>query len=259
VKNVQPLTAEEFESEARKLAEAARNTKIELRLLGALAIRIHCPKYNYLHEDMKRTYTDLDFVAYRKQKEAVLKFLTGLGYSYDFRILAVYGANRIILTHETTQLKVDIFIDKLEFCHTIDFAKNRRLETDFPTISVSDLLAEKMQIVNITEKDIIDTCILILEHEVGNSDDNMFNMEYITGLLSQNWGFYYTVTRNLGKVKENLLQNKKIADSDKSKGANKIDMIVEAIEKAPKSPSWKLRARVGPSKKWYKDVEEVIR
>ena len=256
---MQPLTAEEFESEARKLAEAAKNNKIELRLLGALAIRIHCPKYNYLHEDLKRTYTDLDFIAYRKQKDAVLKFLTSLGYSYDFRILAVYGANRIILTHKTTQLKVDIFIDKLEFCHTIDFAKNRRLEVDFPTISVSDLLVEKMQIVNITEKDIIDTCILVLEHEVGNSDDNMFNMDYITGLLSQNWGFYYTVTMNLGKVKESLLKNQKISDSEKNTGANKIDTIVDAIEKAPKSSSWKLRARVGPSKKWYNEVEDVIR
>jgi hypothetical protein len=87
----------------------------------------------------------------------------------------------------------------------------------------------------------------------------MFNMNYLTGLLSQNWGFYYTMTTNLGKVKESLLKNEKISDSEKSMGANKIDMIVDAIEKAPKSASWKLRAKVGTSKKWYQEVEDVIR
>jgi hypothetical protein len=253
------LAAKEFEAEARRITDAAKNKNVMLRLLGALAIRSHCPKYNYLHEDMKRAYTDLDFAAYRKQNDEILKLLTSLGYSYDFRIVAIYGANRVILENNSTHMKVDIFYDKLEFCHTIDFAKNHRLEVDYPTISVSDLLLEKMQIVNITEKDIIDTSILLVEHDVGNTDTNVFNMDYLTRLLSQDWGFYYTVTRNLAKVKESLLKNDKIPTSERTSAANKIDAMVDAIEKAPKSASWKIRARVGPSRKWYKDVEEVIR
>jgi len=171
----------------------------------------------------------------------------------------VYGANRVILENNTNHLKVDIFYDKLEFCHTIDFAKNHRLEVDYPTISVSDLLLEKMQIVNITEKDIIDTSILLLEHEIGNADKDVVNLDYLTKILSQDWGFYYTVTRNLVKVKESLLSNQKIPQTDRTTAAARIDTIVNVMEKSPKSSGWKIRAKVGPSRKWYKDVEEVIR
>lgn len=253
------LAEKDFEAEALRISEAAKNNGLVLRLLGALAIRIHCPKYCYLHEDMNRRYTDLDFAAYRKQNDKILKLLTGLGYSYDFRMVAVFGANRVILENNTTQLKVDIFYDKLEFCHTIDFTKNQRLEVDYPTISVSDLLLEKMQIVSITEKDIIDTSILLLEHDVGISDKDVINIGYLTKLLAQDWGFYYTVTTNLAKVGESILRNNKISSDERAKATTNIDKILKEIEDASKSTGWKIRARVGPSKKWYRDVEEVIR
>jgi len=253
------LAEKDFETEALRIAEAAKNNGLLLRLLGALAIRIHCPKYSYLHEDMKRRYTDLDFVAYRKQNDQILKLLTGLGYSYDFRMVAVFGANRVILENKTTQLKVDVFYDKLEFCHTIDFTKNHRLEVDYPTISVSDLFLEKMQIVSITEKDIIDTSILFLEHDVGTSDKDVINAVYLSKLLAQDWGFYYTVTRNLAKVRESILGNNMISSDERTKATMNIDRITKEIEDASKSTGWKIRARVGPSKKWYRDVEEVTR
>ena len=72
-------------------------------------------------------------------------------------------------------------------------------------------------------------------------------------------GFYYTVTTNLRKVKDTLLQNEKLSDNKRTSGVKKIDTIVDAIEKTPKSLSRELRAKVGPSKKWYKEVEDVIR
>jgi hypothetical protein len=253
------LDASEFEAEALKIAGTGSKENITLRLLGALAIRIHCPKYNYLHAGLNRSYTDVDLIAYRKQHEKILRLLKGLGYSYDFRILAVYGANRLILENDTSHLKVDVFFDKLEFCHTIDFAKNGRLEVDYPTISVSDLLLEKMQIVDITEKDLIDTSILLLEHEIGNTDNNMFNMDYLVKLLSQDWGFYYTVTTNLTKVKNSIEPNTKIPNTERTAAIGKIDRLLESLEKTPKSTAWKIRARVGTSKKWYRSVEEVIR
>jgi hypothetical protein len=39
----------------------------------------------------------------------------------------------------------------------------------------------------------------------------------------------------------------------------KTDQLTERIENEPKTTGWKMRARVGPKKKWYRDVEEVIR
>jgi hypothetical protein len=34
---------------------------------------------------------------------------------------------------------------------------------------------------------------------------------------------------------------------------------LKEIESRPKTVSWKLRARVGPKSKWYRDVEDVNR
>ncbi len=36
-----------------------------------------------------------------------------------------------------------------------------------------------------------------------------------------------------------------------------ITQIKTAIESSPKSLGWRMRARVGPKKKWYADVEEL--
>ncbi|MEA2245211.1 MAG: hypothetical protein QOD24_4767, partial [Solirubrobacteraceae bacterium] len=38
-----------------------------------------------------------------------------------------------------------------------------------------------------------------------------------------------------------------------------IDAIAEAMERAPKTRAWKLRAKIGERKRWYEDPEEVDR
>jgi hypothetical protein len=39
----------------------------------------------------------------------------------------------------------------------------------------------------------------------------------------------------------------------------RLGKLDDAIEQAPKTQRWKLRARVGSRVKWYEDVEEVSR
>lgn len=53
---------------------------------------------------------------------------------------------------------IDIFLDRLEMCHDIDF--KGRLELDYPTIPLAEMLLEKLQIVQINEKDVKDVIIL---------------------------------------------------------------------------------------------------
>ena len=55
-------------------------------------------------------------------------------------------------------------MDKLDFCHPIPWKS--RLEVDTPTIPLAELVLEKMQIVKINEKDIIDTIMLLREHAI---------------------------------------------------------------------------------------------
>ena len=50
-----------------------------------------------------------------------------------------------------------------------------RLEAEELTLPLAELLLEKMQIVQINEKDLIDTIMLLREHPVGDMDEGTIN------------------------------------------------------------------------------------
>jgi hypothetical protein len=104
-------------------------------------------------------------------------------------------------------------------------------------------------------KNVKDAAVLIREHDIGNSDHDEININYISKLLSKDWGFYYTVTTNLSKVKSLLSADNRLTSEDKKDIVNKIERMREIIEREPKSVSWNLRAKVGSKKKWYKEVD----
>jgi hypothetical protein len=81
----------------------------------------------------------------------------------------------------------------------------------------------------------------------------------LTTILCNQWGFYYTVTTNLNKVKDRLRLYPESTEEDRADVSKKIQQLVAILEAAPKSAAWKLRARVGPRSKWYRDVEDVNR
>jgi len=83
---------------------------------------------------------------------------------------------------------------------------NNRLGIDYPTIPLPELLLEKMQIIEINEKDLKDTIILMREHEIGGIGSEIVNGDFIAKRLSNNWGFYYTFLTNINKVNQYLGQ-----------------------------------------------------
>ena len=130
-------------------------------------------------------------------------------------------------------------------CHVIDYSN--RLEVDSPTVPPADLLLQKLQIVQTNEKDIQDTIILLCEHEVGKTDKDEINGDYVAKILSNEWGFYYTVSLNLPKIKE-FLDKYPLTPEDKKAVTERIDKLQSIIENAPKTFQWKMRAKIGPSK-----------
>jgi hypothetical protein len=250
-----PTTAASFVEEAAKIVDAAKEKGIVLRIMGATAVRIHCPKFSPLHDALQREITDIDFVGYGKQNGNVLKLLDALGYVSDKRMRMFQFMGRYLFENPTNKRHIDVFFDKLEFCHTIDF--KGRLELDYPTISLSDILLEKMQIVQINEKDIKDAIVMLREHEIGIEGKETINSDYISDLLSKDWGFWYTVTTNLGKVRAFLPEYQRLSAEDRSDISCKIDKLSEAIDKHEKSFGWKMRAKTGTRQRWYREVDET--
>jgi len=247
-----------FLEEALRIIERARGEGIPIRIMGAIAIRLHAKKILGQGQPLKRNITDMDFVGYSNHKTKIETFITDLGYEQRKAMLTPgLLLNRLIFFSKKDPSKhIDVFLDQLQMCHTINF--RNRLEVDYPTIPLAELLLEKMQIVKISEKDIKDMLVLLVEHDIGKVDHETINAELIAETLSRDWGFYYTVTTNLSNLKK-FTESYKISEEEKSIITERIDKLVQRIESEPKSLRWKMRAKVGTRRKWYDEVEEVER
>lgn len=246
---------EKFEGEVRRLIEHSRQSGLILRVLGSLAFQKHCPQYGYLQAAMGRAYTDIDFAGYVKQARQVSEMLARLGYVEDREIFVVTEGGRAIFENPNNGLHVDIFYEKLDFCHAIPW--NGRLEVDFPTIPLAEMLLEKMQIVRINEKDIIDTIIVMLEHRLGDTDAETINVQRVAQLCAQDWGLWRTVTMNLDKVRQLVAGYPQLSADQQQMVVQQVEHARQRIAAEPKTLAWRLRARVGERVKWYKDVDEV--
>ncbi|MEM2122996.1 MAG: hypothetical protein QXE79_05105 [Candidatus Bathyarchaeia archaeon] len=239
-----------------KVLNEAKRRNIVVRVMGALAFRLHSPNFSWIHEKFDREISDMDFATYSRYSAEVSKLLEEFGYRME-RALAVYETKRRIFYPNNQRYVVDVFFDELNMCHKINF-KNR-LEMDYPTIPLSELLLEKLQIIEFTRKDFIDVVMLLREHEVSDNDSEAINKEVIINLLSDDWGFYYTATNNLKTVRSLLFEHHDamnvLSESDIKNIDEKINCILKAVNEAPKTMKWKMRAKIGDRKRWYQEVE----
>jgi len=267
------LSDELMISEALRLVEGANERGIALRLLGALAIRIHSQEYGELHRKLsrleieERSFSDIDLIGYGKQRKEIRGLMEkDLGFQVSRQFLLLHGRERLLYYHPKGLYHVDIFFDKLGFSHDLHFGSEPgrgRLELDYPTIPLADLLLEKIQIHEINEKDIKDVMVLLRAHELeGNVDKDVINVDYIVKILADDWGFWYDAKTNLGKVLEfsrACYERGLIDRNDHANIAVKINKLIRLIEEGPKSERWRKRAKLGTRKQWWRDVDEIVR
>jgi DNA-binding transcriptional MerR regulator len=244
--------------EARRLVEKSQNEGIVLRVMGAVAVRLHCAQYAGLHRKLGRLqgseFTDIDFMTTSESVRKLPSFMHKEGYEKERQGVGMFvqGFGRETYRGRTG---VDVFVDKLVMCHTIDMRP--RMELDSPTIPLADILLEKLQIVEINLKDIKDVIILLREHEVGHGDQETINSDYVASLLSQDWGFYYTCSTNIKRIAESHIPSlDALSIEDRKDVQAKIANLLQMIEIHPKSAKWRIRSKIGTSKKWYNDVVE---
>jgi hypothetical protein len=243
-----------FEAEGDRLVALADGQGVALRLLGALAFAKRCPRHAYLQETLKRVYTDIDFAAYSRDVKKVRALLADEGFVEDDFTYVESEGSRMVLNHPRTGLHLDVFLDKLEFCHTIPW--KGRLETHEATIPLAEMLMQKMQIVQINEKDIIDTIMLLLEHPLGDEDGDVINIGLVAGVCAKDWGWWRTLTMNLGKVRQ-AAGAYDLTVEEAGRVVAQVDAAMQRIEDEPKSMGWRMRARIGDRKKWYREVSEL--
>lgn len=246
-------------NEAMRLVEAAGGRSLHLRVTGSIAVRLHCSTHASLLDAMgRRRFRDIDFWGYAKEQKQIEQLLEKDGYLADptIKLAHEWGVKRLIYENPETHIKIDVFMDELVMAHTIQF-KNR-LDLDFPTINLADLLLSKLQIHEITENDFIDVIVLLAEHKPGSGDRELIDVTYISDVLRNDWGFTYTALDNLKKCREALARHDLPAEVAEQV-RTRIAAMIEQVDAAPKSTRWRLRARLGTRSKWYEDVDDVHR
>jgi len=245
---------------ARELVDKAAQRGVTLRTIGHLAVRAHIQERLDLIDLLQRLPThDIDFMGRSEEQNAAHRlFVEDLGYRPDpaIALSQEYGIKRLIY-YRDDGLLAEIFLDELRMAHTLDFRD--RLELDYPTISLVDLLLSKLQIQQITEKDIKDMIVLLAEHDLGSDDRECVDVDHLVDLTRDDWGLYHTASTNLAVVGQWLEGLEVIDASTRENVRSKLAEIVTRMEAGPKTVRWKIRSKIGTRLKWYEDVGKVHR
>lgn len=246
-----------LEDEMHRLVDEAQKLGIFLRLVGGLAIKVHCDRAP--HRALMRSYPDIDFVTDKEGSLRLEAFLGGMGYTPNKTFNTLSGDRRQLYYDQERNRQIDIFIGDFAMCHKLPLSA--RLHIEPLTIPLAELFLTKAQIVQLNRKDILDLLALVLDHEVGPSDDETINSDVIAGLCAKDWGLYTTTNLTIGKLRDFMAKGEAELLNDRLKAliSERLTRLQEAMDAAPKPLAWKMRARLGTRVPWYDEVEEVQR
>lgn len=86
-----------------------------VRVMGALAIRVHCPQFKYIEYKLGRQLTDIDLVVDGRHHRQLEKMAAQLGWS-ESRMVRVFTAGKRLLFIAPDGMHFDIFFDQLIMC-----------------------------------------------------------------------------------------------------------------------------------------------
>jgi len=266
---------EQLQSEAVSIVAEAGQAGVTLRVVGSAGIRLHCPGPGPVMDRLGRPAKDIDFVVPQQHRKGMRRLLESRGYVTDRDLLIAMEGSRYSFTHPGHGTEIDVFVERLAFCHTIEVRD--RLDVHPVTIPLEELLLQKVQIIEMTTTDVIDVSVLLATHEVAlatadaetpaTADAETVGTEAvgtetvdagrIARLLARDWGFHHTATRNLRQVRDAAggavtdlgpEQNGKIRD--------RAGRLLDAIDAEPKNLAWRMRDRIGERKQWWQDVDD---
>ena len=238
--------------ESKRILAEANKRGIRLRLFGGMAIRFHAPSAT--HRSLERKYADIDLMALKNQSKEIRKLFADLGYSSRDIFNALQGDRRLIFQDIENKRRVDVFLNIFEMCHKFDFSD--RLTIDAETIPLADLLATKLQVVEITDREYRDIVALVHDHEIGDNDaPETINGKYLAHLCSDQWGVYKTFITNIQNV-INHLDQLPLDEKDKETVLKRLEDLRNRFETVPKTLRWRARARLGEKVQWYELPEQ---
>ena len=239
--------------EGERLLALAHERDTTFAMLGGVAVRLHAPE---VPTALDRQYKDLDFAVPKGGSGAAGKLLSDAGYEGHAVFNAMNSKERLLFHDHENGRQVDVFVGSFRMCHEIPLSD--RLKPGEMTVPLAELLLTKLQIIELNEKDIRDTVLLLHGHEVADHDADAVNGARIGELCAGDWGLWRTITANLERCVDDVA-GYALPEQDESRIRGRLGALLAKIEEAPKSRAWKMRAKIGDRKRWYDLPEEVER
>lgn len=234
---------------ATMIVDAARARNVNLRLLGGIAVALHCPN----SVNPSRSYRDIDaYIPAKRQADANALF-RDIGFVADKQFNLLNGDTRMLFFDPVHQRQVDVFVGGFRMCHPIPISTSRHAYT----IPVAELLLTKLQIYQLNPKDAHDGCALLHELQIGTNPAQQATRDRMAQLCGADWGLWRTFTLNLERC---------VAYANSHHDAqfvavlqNEVTGVFNVLANAPKTLGYKMRAAVGEKVPWYELPEEVDR
>jgi hypothetical protein len=247
---VRPLP--DLVAESERVLAAASGRGVTIRLAGGLAIWQLCPSAR--KPPLMRAYADLDLaIAGDRNVRPLTELMVGLGYEPDGMFNTLNEGARLRYIDSDRGRHVDVFVNAVRMCHVIDF--ERRIALVDETLTPTDLLLTKLQIVQLNDKDVLDALALLLDQRLEAGLSAGIDTAYLEQAWADDWPLWNTSRLTLEKIR-NALPG--VFDEQvPAKLLASMQELDRVIGSGRKGLRWKVRARVGERIRWYELPEEV--
>lgn len=237
-----PPFIDRLPEEARGILADAERDGVRVKLLGGIAILLGLG--DRFDAAFARPYRDIDLFCHRKDGRKLEALLAARGWAPASEFNALGGGRRLLFHDPQSEAQVDVFVGEFQMCHELPLADG--LDRPGPSLPATDLVMTKLQIVELNAKDRSDLYALLSGGEIEPAR--------LAEVTSRDWGVHHTFELNLAKLREGIA-----AGEGPAAAGPAVDALLAAMEEAPKSRGWRMRAKVGERKRWYELPEEVER
>jgi hypothetical protein len=247
-----PASAPDVMTEALSLVEGARERGVPLKLVGGLAVRYLTPDY----PPRTRARQDLDLASVSRTRPQLTEFLIGLGHEPDKRFNALYGHKQLFFSSPEGRA-IDVLIDRMEMCHELVFSE--RIDRHPVTLDVTDLLLTKLQIFELNEKDAQDVLYLLSAFAVADGDEpGAVGLDRVAAVVADDWGWWRTTTMNMDRIRDLALGEgaHAVPAGAAYDPVAQLSTLRRAADETPKTRRWRLRAKIGDRRRWYRVPDE---
>ncbi len=228
---------------AIQIIDTAEKKGVRLRLLGGLAFKKLCP--SSMDPRYFRQNKDIDLMGKREDTREIMKIMETLSYRPRDLFNKLNMGQRLIYYDMGNRRRVDLFLDEFVMCHKFNFKEN--ILADTYTLPITQLLMTKLQVVEKTEKEYKDLIVAFHDYDVTAGGAGISGDE-IADLCAKDWGVYTTFRKSLEAVQARA---EGLDDAERARVVSRVQKLMAAMEAAPKSFGWRMRARIGERQRWY--------